>query len=749
MYYRREEDSHTPTYEIEEELSKVIVELNGATYTYQYGAPEMSAVTYMVPSLSLQTRQGYYTTQLYPSDIAYNMDNGGDKLKVYAEYNIKVKNTETRNDNIYSERKLFLNSLKNQFDDERYVLNDDKWELENEDMAVLKNIQNTEFGNTVTGGIESGGSKTTTIQFRIKDDALAYLFNIDDNRYIAENLPTIAIANGYHTYQKYIENAWVDRRSSNDIRISNALYIRLILGTPRTISGMVFLDDKNVTKTDNEGNTVNIGDGIYNNNEKIARNVKVELLNSKALDDYSTVADLSSNNNNIADLYVKDNTIIYEKKKAQTVTKDDGTYEFIGVVPGYYYLRFTYGDGTQEIWTTDGNKVDIIKLNEYRSTVINGGITNIMKEAINAGDNSKAEWYKNLNATNKYSIAVDDLNIKEKFENNIYNSDGTVENTNDDFKSMKSFSPKTLITIENVLETVSWYNNSHKPSFANFNFGITESPKTNVDIEKKVVNIDVITQVGSWMISGNPKDNNYQIMSDLDRVTEGGSKSVKIETDPQILYGGELRVTYNIEVINNSDRDYINETNVENYYYYGIIDANTRVKNVNIQELLDYLDSKFNVDTSSVIGPEGDAITISANDRIISRDVGESGGETRKAITVSITGINNIPAGKSKNIQYVAKDTLTADEDLAYYNDVELTKMKIDKLSTLQDDFEWPEDDTQLVIVPPTGKNKSTFLTINIITLLVIFSMGIFVIKNKVSVNKKNKKLNYKSKFQF
>lgn len=741
---------HEPVYTINEELDHVIVDFNGInSFTYNYGSSARidTGIPYIVQTVTprIQTpNSGYYTAQLYPSDIAYNIENGGNKLNVYCVYNITIKNTETMNiDSVYSEQKLYLNYLKNQFDSNRYDLADDKWEVEGNNIANLKNIGSSIFGN----GLNKNEEKSISIQFRIKDSALRTILEQDESRYSSEEYPTVAISNGYHEYLRK-DSIWDTNpetrvyrngatttdgyflhKSRNKILASYALTIKLGLGSPRIISGTVFEDNKEEDLGVYSGKSLKVGDGIFNTNENMAGKVKVELLNVK------TLADLGNNDVNIADLYQK-NGGTYTKVKAITLTKNNGTYEFVGVVPGYYFLRFTYGDGMQEIYTPDGTKLADIKINEYRSTIINSEIRDIIRNANDAIDNSKTEWYKNINRTNKYSVAVDDLSLKNTFDDNIYKVDGSIENGDNDAHTMKAFAPKMFVTIENLLDGVGRYDNSHKSIFDNFNFGITKSPETVINLEKKIVSVDLVTQVGSWLLSGNPKEDISPILSDLDKITEGGSKSVKIETDPQILYGGKLTVTYDLKITNNSDIDLINYSKPEEFYYYGIIDSDTTVKKVDIQEIIDYLDSKYNFDeTQEIKSNLGNTIIVNKDNSIISVDVGETGGEIRQAKKVSFEGFGVFLPNESANINYKASSIISANDNMAYYNEAKLSKIKLDKVSTLQTGFNWEEDDTEICIVPSTGKNKSLYLLINTVTALTILgSVIVFILvkyKNK------------------
>ena len=697
-----------PNYSIKEELAYIKVSLNGYTYTYNYG--ETSATnnntvieSLYVPTTSMQTLTGGYTAQIYPSDVAYNAANGGDKLKLYVVYKITVNNDETENFNDnYVEQRLFLNSLTNSFDVSRYTLANNE-NLDDEHGSDFKlwstpeirtNDQGNNYGVTsydvnnensvYKNGVEKNSGEgmdnnavSSYIQFRMKDNALKAILDGNYNEYHEEVVPTQTTTDAYHDYLR-TDNIWNSNtgfvswrgnssiengyrltsssdkkafvhRSEDKSAKSYGLYVHMKLGDARTISGKVFEDEKHIQVGD-----ATIGDGIYQNTENVAGNVKVELLHARILDD------LNSDNSNIADLYVKDdsNSNHYSVLKAQTVTNDKGEYSITGVVPGYYYLRFTYGDGNQAIYTTSGQKVCDVKLIDYRSTVISSDITNIMKKAneaeLTSTNQEEVEWYKFLNTNKSYSVATDDISLRETFNDNIYEKDGEnlkINNGDNDASNIKAFTPRTSISIENDVNS-SGAGDVHKPAYQNFNFGIMEDIKTKIDVDKKIENLSVTTQVGNDITSGNPANSTIPYITDLDRHTPNGSKAAKLEISKDTLYGGKVKVTYNIAISNNSDVDYINETNPEIWYYYGIIDSNTHKKVTTVEEVTDYIDKKYDLGS---ITPT----TTSTGDEIEFKEERETkkiiDGQEVEVKTLSIKGWKELNVEETKSVNYTVQ----------------------------------------------------------------------------------------------
>lgn len=99
---------------------------------------------------------------------------------------------------------------------------------------------------------------------------------------------------------------------------------------------------------DSKNNNQNLGNGIYDDKESTVQSVDVELLTKNKEDKYE-----------IAKLYQldKDGKVAHDENgniKTGTAvvsgTERAGTYKFDGVIPGYYYVRFKYGNGNKKLY---------------------------------------------------------------------------------------------------------------------------------------------------------------------------------------------------------------------------------------------------------------------------------------------------------------------------------------------------------------------------------------------------------------
>ena len=776
-------EQYDPDYSVDENLAYIKVKMKGYTYTYKYGDAPASTST-NVPTVNEQNSAKTFTGKIYPTDIAYNVANQTDELQVYVVYSIDVKNLETMYvDNVYTEQRLYLDSLVNTYDTSRYQLCNNENNEDKTDFALWSDIGDGKASYDVkneNSAYKNGMAKqeisTSYIQFKLKDEALKKILEKSLTEEDIENAPTIASATGYHEYLR-TDNAWVHNeevrafdgvKGLNIYPVSNAaqkkyyvhksisksrssadLYLKLSLGDARKISGTVFEDTKT---TESQNENTNIGNGILDQNEaNRAQDVTVELLNA----DKQTVSKLYKENNGQV-TYNPDGTL----PDAKVTTQVGGNFEFEGVVPGYYYVRFTYGDGTQKMMPAGTD----IKSNDYRSTIINtetNGAGDIIKDAMetketelnsiretlptNQTDAQKrlVEWYKYLN-NNNYSTAVDDLTQRGLTDNYKYTDDGKVYDASGNEvtnypTNINSYTPMSSISIENDTNTSTDEGNMHKSNYDGFNFGLIEQPDTTIKLDKKITNVKFTTQTGTTLVSANPTDKSAQYLTALDKVT-GGSKYAKMEMDQSMIYGSEIETTYDIEIENTSPKDYIEEQGTDefgDYYYYGTITRTAQLKKVTVNEIVDELDEKYNYDErnttsyATVNKPNETAEEIPITITKTNAD-GTTSTETNNQL--KITGWKEFESGTKEHISYTVTSLLSSDDDTSYTNKAKVSTITIDKLNGLKSTFNWErtQDTTTITITPPTGSDKRPIYWVAGTIGLIVLAGGIVFIKKKM-----------------
>ena len=699
-----------PEFTISQNISYAVLNVNGYEYTYTYGN-EGDPTVYKPddttrPTVKWQSKTDItaYTREIYPSDLPRE----GVNTSLQIVYKIDITNSTTYDiDGIYKEHKMFVNSLKNEYDASRYTLvektkvneTEYQWNKNGEKDTTTSGYNlkegeaelNLNKTKVFADGIKKGETKTVYIGFDVKKDALTDLLNHPNG--IIEDLPTTAIANVYHEYTRY-DYGWkqreedvkkknsnknysrqefrywaIDNKDSNGNEVKgqegkthhsvpqegkdSAPYLALKLytddkNTPinRTISGTVFKDNNERS----EYNEV-VGNGKYDDKENKVSKVKVELINKS--------------DGRPAKLYTieKSEEGVYKQKDtdndAIVESNNYGEYKFEGVVPGEYYVRFTYGDGNQTICGIDGNSVENMITNKiysngYKSTIVSDQKVKSAYNGLTKDGNKSSDkdylWYL-YNTQHIYNTAVDD-DINDNSFGYEQQIDFRTENRNekDVARSKTASTPFISVPIEFTTE-VTGSAKEHFSSYDRMSFGIIEKPKIVIEIDKEITNIKLTLQNGQVLISGNPVTQNIPYVANLDEIwSKIGSSYTKIEADIQYMYGSTLELTYSLTAKNNSDVSYT----TEDYYKYGIKsnDENDEAK-VKVNTLLEYLDPQLKIKYKG--------------------DIKEGTGDTEYTYVVN-SEINNLSSNTTapNYPYYLARETLEEKEDVeeGYYNKI-------------------------------------------------------------------------------
>ena len=739
-----------PKFSVLEDLAYVRVVLNGREYTYypfgktvdtdgnELEDQKLYSNNPYVPTVKQQTLTRY-VGPIMPSVInAYNQAPASD-IDVYAVYKISVRNDETTSvDSIYNEKKLNVESLTNRFDTNKYELDTTtisgqhsdefaKWSLQENGTATYNlDNENSVFKNgieKIKGDSTANNVVSTYIQFHMKDDerkkVMSGLSEAEDDIYP----PTYTSATAYHDYLRK-DNTWGEpevksykgtstngyndkkdeytHRSVTKQADSYALYIHVQLGDGRTISGVVF-EDKVITT-----NGEKLGDGKYDKSEEnVVKGVKVELYNT----DGTKAKVFDANGNEV---------------NGETTTNQQGEYSFEGVTSGYYILKFTYGEGQGRLFDIKNDPVEDVKINDFKSTIINSAIKEKFDSAKNlpAGELPGA-WYKEIG--NNFSIALDDITIRNQFENNKYKSDGSINGVSFSGKLMTAETPSFAVTdeVENDMSV-----------YSRFNFGIVKIPGTTIKTNKTMENVEITSQVGSTLLAQTPKvstptNTGALLLSDLDKINPRGSNELKLEAEQEPLFGADLVITYRIDLKNASDINY----DSEEYYYYGTKNG-AELTGVTVTEMVDKLtsDSKINNMNNGVLN-----ITSNNGANVkIEKTTGTTGNPQTQSETTTykITGFEELKVNQDDYITYSATAKVNSSEDdLLYENYERVEEVKLGRMTTLNSGFEFEDSSTRFTITPPTGEDRNPIYIITAFTSLIVIATGIIFVKKKVLDN--------------
>ena len=616
-------EKNPTTHAIDESIEYVKIVKGNYTFKYEYGEKAITeeGQEQAAPTVKFQNSAKTFTQNIYPSDIKYNAANNskfeiddGEKFKVYVVYKIDIQNTTTiNNEDLYVEQGLYLNKLENTYDSSRFQISGDKlagdddnivddfklWSDSGDNKTASFNIDDSnkayKRGNE---GIKPNKIESTYIQYKVTDEALNNWLDrkIKNKESTFDAAPTVSTSYAYHSYTRKDKN-WKDKdtythQTIQEKRSDGALYLKWHLLDPRTISGTVFEDSKDESRADER-----VGDGKYNNsNEKNLTDVRVSLIDADSED--GRVAPLYDGNfsqNTETGKWTSD------KQLGSVTVKENGYYELIGVVPGRYYLQFTYGNGTvkykdlngneiteiDQIKTTIKGKSEPINSNYYKSTIITGS-------AKYAKDDNASTWFLGDIQAGVNSVASDYTGTYYDAKGNVVGEENTnminSRTTSDKELNYTTSQDKVVINARTPLMDVQFEDHndikiSHNdvPTLpkvcSGMNFGIMERPRIDIKLDKEIKNIKLTLNTATTVINGNPNEQNVSpYLSAMNKAF------AKIEMPSDMLFGSYLNVTYKMIAINDSEIDYASE----NYYKYGDKGENKPVTTT-VTKIVDYL----------------------------------------------------------------------------------------------------------------------------------------------------------------
>lgn len=766
-----------PQYDITQNLSSVKITMKGFTYTYVYGGERGESRIY-APTVTYQGRNDItaYERTFYPTDISYDKNNNVEELKAEVKYRIDIKNTETMNmESKYKEETMYLKQLVDEYDANRYTLIDANWTAGNvttdstgkkkQTATITNDYLNTIYDKEL--GILSNNTTTAYINFSVNHDAILDILNHPDG--IIEEYPTNAIATAYHKYSRN-DYSWENdilkeqtHYSVEERRDANAPYLIFKLGKERTIYGKVFED--NVVTDNGE----KLGNGTNEEGENVVKGVKVELLDTTESDN-TDFTKLSVSN--LYTIQIENSEPAKEISKiALTETDENGNFILEGVVPGYYIIRYTYGDGTHKYTDSKGNEVSVDVLSklrnsegqeknvlakDYKSTIVT---SQRAKDALENETVNTLTWYRHLEGEN-YSVAIDSLSKRKDInidkENNIV-SDMTDEeideakaNSIENEKNvMYSKTAKMFFSVENedvVTGEVTIVKDDggkdiqkeeYKNEIKGINLGIIEQPKQKAKVEKVITYVTLTNAQNNVVFDGNPENNKMQGVSDLDNKENGGSTYVRAEVIEDIIYSSKLELNYDIRVTNVSDVNYYDDK----YYLYGDKNGANEIT-LKVNEVTDYLDEtlKYLPEKSDKDRISTEIKTMKLDDRntqVLKLNKWEGVLFTNKSIDNS--------RKTTDKVTIVAERTLSReDKDMEIINEAEITGIKhaTETGDTNEEKLKIAPSEVHTngrvkvvtSITPPTGENKQmiTYYAIAGVATLLLLSVGIIIIKKKI-----------------
>ena len=615
-----------PNIAIGSDLSRVEVQVNGYGTRYEKDSKGKKYGAYPdIPNMDVKFGNKYtdqYTREIYPSDIAFSETAAEDnKLKVYAVYTLTIANNSNTLDvtvpeilnyydsnyTIVKDGTLFpegvvLNGIKitelngNKY--EKVLTYTPEMNVGSYQTAKIKTYNNSDKKDLPI--IESSNNLKIEITYQVSDTAIKELL-ISNNKTLnsVSEIGSYSTYYGKNTNKEYpgCENqiyAGIDENSApgnakpgqietyeddTDFAPSFVLDAKGV----RQIEGTVFEDNTTVEGNERKGN------GKYDvETENRVKNVEVKLLKVIEKEENGTVSYITSDATYYPEIVDDNGEYKIENNKAGTnaalQTTNDGHYIFKGVEPDDYFIQYTYENGKTKLCKPNGEELDDkVTVQDYKSTIITSPIMKDIFTTIDSNDAEKIKknndkWYKE-EADARYSDARDDYTTRELIDEELKKLDASTEFS---YKSLFAKTPKFHIPVEYESITTDVSTNKFIHKISNIDFGIVERPKQNAKLDKHVRYIKVTLPNGQVLTEG---DVDIEKGIKPEYVSILPDKRLKIEIDPELLYGSHVEIKYDFTLENASEFDYRNAS----YYYYG--ESHDNPVEFTSATLIDFVDS--------------------------------------------------------------------------------------------------------------------------------------------------------------
>lgn len=772
-----------PNLSVFQDVKEVKIGLNGYEHLYQYGnrlktlEQQIEEFKKKYPGEEIfqmgvnfaakyESASQPYSRTVYASDVIYDskQENKG-KLEIYVTYDIRLCNeSDVTNSKI--------NQLYNYFDRDYEImtLREEERKTENQKVTVVntKDItssikERTEYKDKwdriliePENGIQlkTDSDKYLVLTYKLSDDAIINLLNGNKTLDSATEIVSYSSyddANFTHSYagidvNSEPNNEDIGNRKTYEDDIDQAPSLILDTDKNRTIKGNVWQEEaieELLTEADYYKKQ-RLGNGQYEaNKEKVIKDVTVELLRVNSEEDKEQAVEPK-----VATLYAK-NLGEEKTKEARANTDEKGGYQFEGVIPGQYILKFTYHDKSV-LYQLDGTRCETLEDNGgveyYKSTLFRttaDKVGNINQEAYQKAQQSMYWYFDETKEAARLSDARDKKELVEErtsVETINYEEAMKTINTLDAISAESSKLEIKMDCNQDDLLNISQSGRQLKFIFDNLDFGIIRRPKQPLKLTKEISYVEVVLTNGQVVISGDPRKGPIKHLKLLP------NNNVHIEIDDEIIQGATLRIKYEIKVDNREcEIDY----NDMDYYYFGKLPINYKDRDkwkiATITDLFDYPDNGLNFNLNYDKSDNNKWDYLDLKDLQENKNIAPGLKEILKRYNVILhtDKFASMEPGQEKIETMVLTKLLSnMDTDLSFDNKVEVNTYNGRKMDyTVPGNYDpvegKPDEEDNsgknLVITGPTGGNQSDVSYVLLgITVLIVFVTGIVLIKKKV-----------------
>lgn len=683
--------------------------------------------------------------------------------------------------------------------------------------------------------LATGESAYIYLTFQVNKDSSGRII-VDNNNTSKSNLAEL---NGYSTYYK--DNTQLPNRvskNSNDIAglldidsnpgnlvaadirdndryeknfeddTDRAKNLRIIVDNNaiRKANGNVWEDQRTETAGDSK-----VGNGIMDKNETRIAGVKVELVEKMT----------------------NGKEYVWDTK----TTNEKGEYNFANYIPGDYVIRFYYGDSTDTVKVkAEGGKNDVsYNGQDFKSTTYQAGmeqsqITNAYSRNkkypgyLNASTKNESGTYgydiyaadaygKNIsdvkdiwsrrqtvngysdnNVTNHKAEVLASPYITPSYNGKNYTAEDRNERINELITNTHMIAETGVIAVEfeydrQQTQGTTESNGSNKYlngndinghyTLNNIDFGITERPKAQLEINKSIDNVKVTLANSSVLFDVKGTANNviwkkhdeYELLKHIksgkyeeyygkngkDRysyrdeikklVARNDNGLIQLTIDEELMHGATIQITYKLKVTNVGEVDYEGQ----NFYYLGNANGATKVTTT-ANQVVDYVANNLQFNSNNTENSGWNIIKaddLTENNNLVNGNLQEQVKQFNNIIQTEGLNKKLIP-GESTEKTLILTQLITNEntsDDLTYNNIVEVVKTSNTvgrrmaySIVGNQNPTNAPEEvdssmAERVIILPPFGNSAIIYAALGI-GITAILAGGIIFIRRKVLKNK-------------
>ena len=369
--------------------------------------------------------------------------------------------------------------------------------------------------------------------------------------------------------------------------------------------------------------------------------------------------------------------------------------------------------------------------------------------------------------------------IVVEFEYDRQQTDGLNSTINDETNSSKNYI---------VLDGEDNRQNSNY-TLNNIDFGLTERPKAQLEIDKSVANVKVTLANGSILFDINEAANNalwqdhkeysidehmrdgmyeeyygsgnkhrYSFREEIDNdVAKTDKGLIQLTMDEELMHGATIQITYTVKITNVGETDYYDTGDAKNYYYLGNRDGSD-VVTTTANQVVDYVQNnlQFNQNDEAYLENgqgvnkrHGWGLITTDNltaQNLVNNKLTENLKQFNTIVQTENFGTDNLVPGQETWRNIVLSQLITpenTDDDLTYGNMVEIVKTSNTvgrrmAYSVVGNQDPSAEDASEvdaniaerIVILPPFGEVRIYYILGAVVAVMLIG--GIILIRRKV-----------------